>query len=70
LIFIKIIIKIIFKMFSIEIQLNYLKFIIIYQSIQFYYRLIEKLIKWHLESAEIEFDKLATPLSPIELRLL
>jgi uncharacterized membrane protein len=58
-------------MFSIEIQLNYLKFIIIiYQSIQFYYRLIEKLIKWHLESAEIEFDKLATPLSPIELRLL
>jgi hypothetical protein len=57
-------------MFSIEIQLNYLIFIIIYQNIQFYDRLIEKLVKGHLESAEIEFDKLAAPLSPIELPLL
>jgi hypothetical protein len=52
-------------MFSIEIQLNYLKFIIIYKNIQFYDRSIEKLVKGHLDSAEIEFDKLATPLSPI-----
>jgi hypothetical protein len=52
-------------MFSIEIKLNYLIFIIIYQNIQFYDRLIEKLVKGHLESAEIEFDKLAASLSPI-----
>jgi hypothetical protein len=57
-------------MFSIEIKLNYLIFIIIYQNIQFYDRLIEKLVKGHLESAEIEFDKLAAPLPRIELYLL
>jgi hypothetical protein len=57
-------------MFSIEIQLNYLIFIIIYQNIQFYYRWIEKLVKGHLESTEIEFNKLAAPLPPIELQLL
>jgi hypothetical protein len=57
-------------MFSIEVQLNYLIFIIIYKNIQFYDRWIKKLVKGHLESAEIEFDKHAAPLSPIELRLL
>jgi hypothetical protein len=57
-------------MFSIEIQLNYLIIIIINQNIQFYPRLIEKLVKGHLESAEIEFDKLAAPLCPIEFQLL
>jgi hypothetical protein len=31
--------------------------------------LIEKLVKGHLERAEIELDKLAAPLSPIELYL-
>jgi hypothetical protein len=57
-------------MFFIEIKLNFLIFIIIYKNIQFYDRSIEKLVKGHLYSAEIEFDKLAAPLSPIELRLL
>jgi hypothetical protein len=52
-------------MFSIEIQLNYLIFIIIYKNIQFYDRTIEKLVKGHLESAEIEFDKLAASSFPI-----
>jgi hypothetical protein len=31
--------------------------------------LIEKLVKGHLEKSEIELDKLAAPLSPIELPL-
>jgi hypothetical protein len=57
-------------MYSIQIQLNYLIFIIIHQNIQVYYRSIEKLVKGHLESAEIEFDKLAAPFSPIKLHLL
>jgi hypothetical protein len=57
-------------MFSIEIQLNYLIFIIIHQNIQFYDRLIEKLVKGHLESAEIEFDKLAAIFNSIFLSII
>jgi hypothetical protein len=30
-----------------------------------YHRLIEKLVKGHLERAEIELDKLAAPSTPI-----
>jgi hypothetical protein len=44
-------------------------FIIIFQNIHYYHKLILKLIKGHLERAEIEFDKLAAPLSPIEFFL-
>jgi hypothetical protein len=56
-------------MFSNLIQLTYLIFIIIFQNIYNYSRLIVKLVKGHLERAVIEFDKLAAPLSPIELLL-
>jgi hypothetical protein len=52
-------------MFSNLIQLTYLIFIIIIQNINYYFKLIEKLFKGHLERAVIEFDKLATPLSLI-----
>jgi hypothetical protein len=34
-----------------------------------YPRSIEKLVKGHIERAEIESDKLAAPFSPIELSL-
>jgi hypothetical protein len=56
-------------MFSNLIQLTYLIFIIIFKNIPYYCRYIEKLVKGHLERAVIEFDKLATPFSPIELSL-
>jgi hypothetical protein len=56
-------------MFSNLIQLTYLIFIIIFQNIHYYDKLIEKLVKGHLEIAVIEFDKLAAPFSPIELLL-
>jgi hypothetical protein len=56
-------------MFSYLIQLTYSIFIIIFQNIHYYYKTIEKLVKGHLERAVIEFDKLAAPLSPIELEL-
>jgi hypothetical protein len=56
-------------MFSNLIQLTYLIFIIIFQNIYYYDKLIVKLVKGHLERAVIEFDKLAAPLSPIELSL-
>jgi hypothetical protein len=56
-------------MFSNLIQLTYLIFIIIFQNIHYYYKLIENLVKGHLERAVIEFDKLAAPFSPIELSL-
>jgi hypothetical protein len=52
-------------MFSNLIQLTYLIFINIFQNIHYYYKLIEKLVKGHLERSVIEFDKLAAPLSPI-----
>jgi hypothetical protein len=35
-----------------------------------YHKLIEKLVKGHLERAEIELDKLAAPSAPIEFTLL
>jgi hypothetical protein len=54
-------------MFSNLIQLTYLIFIIIFQNIHYYYKLIEKLVKGHLERPVIEFDKLAAPFYPIEL---
>jgi hypothetical protein len=57
-------------MFSNLIQLTYLIFIIIFQNIYNYTRLIVKLVKGHLERAVIEFDKLAAPFSPIRLPLL
>jgi hypothetical protein len=56
-------------MFSKLIRLTYLIFIIIFQNIYNYSRWIVKLVKRHLERAVIEFDKLAAPFSPIELRL-
>jgi hypothetical protein len=56
-------------MFSNLIQLTYLIFIIIFQNIHYYPKLIVKLVKGHLERAVIEFDKLAAPFSPIELSL-
>jgi hypothetical protein len=56
-------------MFSNLIQLTYLIFIIIFQNIHYYLKSIVRLVKEHLERAVIEFDKLATPLSPIELEL-
>jgi hypothetical protein len=56
-------------MFFNLIQLTYLIFIIIFQKIYNYPKSIEKLVKEHLERAVIEFDKLAAPLSPIELLL-
>jgi hypothetical protein len=56
-------------MFSNLIQLTYLIFIIIFQNIHYYLRLIEKLVKGHLERAVTEFDKLAAPFSPIEFSL-
>jgi hypothetical protein len=52
-------------MFSNLIRLTNLIFIIIFQDIHNYLRLIEKLVKGHLERAVIEFDKLAAPFSPI-----
>jgi hypothetical protein len=52
-------------MFSNLIRLTNLIFIIIFQDIHYYRRLIEKLVKGHLERAVIEFDKLAAPFSPI-----
>jgi hypothetical protein len=57
------------KYFPIKLSFNYLIFIIIFQNIYNYSRLIEKLVKGHLERAIIEFDKIAAPLSPIELLL-
>jgi hypothetical protein len=56
-------------MFSNLIQLTYLIFIIIFQNIHYYSRLIVNLVKGHLERAVIEFDKLAAPFSPIKLSL-
>jgi hypothetical protein len=56
-------------MFSNLIQLTYLIFIIIFQDIHYYLRLIEKLVKGHLERAVTEFDKLAAPFYLIELLL-
>jgi hypothetical protein len=56
-------------MFSNLNQLTYLIFIIIFQNIHYYYKLIEKLVKGYLERAVIEFDKLVAPLSPIKLPL-
>jgi hypothetical protein len=56
-------------MFSNLIQLTYLIFIIIFQNIYNYSRLIIKLVKGHLERAVIEFDKIAAPFSPIKLSL-
>jgi hypothetical protein len=56
-------------MFSNLIQLTYFIFIIIFQNIHYYIRLIVKLVKGHLERAVIELDKLAAPFSPIELYL-
>jgi hypothetical protein len=57
-------------MFSNLIQLAYFIFIIIiFQNIHYYPKSIEKLVKGHLERAVIEFDKLAAPISPIELSL-
>jgi hypothetical protein len=56
-------------MFSNLIQLTYLIFMIILQNIHYYLKLIENLVKGHLERAVIEFDKLAAPLSTIELLL-
>jgi hypothetical protein len=56
-------------MFSNLIQLTYLIFFIIFQNIHYYAKLIVKLVKGYLERAVIEFDKLAAPLSPIELSL-
>jgi hypothetical protein len=56
-------------MFSNLIHLTFLIFIIIFQNIYNYYKLIEKLVKGHLERAVIEFDKLAATFSPIRLLL-
>jgi hypothetical protein len=56
-------------MISNLIQLTYLIFIIIFQNIHHYPKSIEKLVRGHLERAVIEFDKLAAPLSLIELLL-
>jgi hypothetical protein len=56
-------------MFSNLIQLTYLIFIIIFQNIYNYPKLIVKLVKGHLERAVIELDKLAAPFYPIELLL-
>jgi hypothetical protein len=53
-------------MFSNLIHITYLIFIIIFQNIHYYYKLIEKLVKGHLERAVIEFDKLSAPIYPIE----
>jgi hypothetical protein len=44
-------------------------FIIIFQNIHYYYKLIVKHVKGRLERVLIEFDKLAAPLSPIEFFL-
>jgi hypothetical protein len=52
-------------MFSNLIKLTNLIFIIIFQNIHYYYKLIEKLVKGHLERAVIEFDKLSAPISSI-----
>jgi hypothetical protein len=54
-------------MFSNIIQLTYLIFIINFQNIHYYLKLIEKLVKGNLERAVIEFDKLAATFSSIEL---
>jgi hypothetical protein len=43
-------------MFSNLIQLTYLIFIIFFQNIHYYDKLIVKLVKGHLERAVIEFD--------------
>jgi hypothetical protein len=56
-------------MFSNLIQFTFLIFIIIFQNIHYYPKLIVKLVKGHLERAVIEFDKLAAPLSLIEFLL-
>jgi hypothetical protein len=47
---------------------HYLKIYALLDSIN-YKRLIEMLVKEHLESAEIDSDKLATPSSSIKLLL-
>jgi hypothetical protein len=56
-------------MFSNLIQLTFLLFFIIFQNIHYYLKSIVKLVKGHLERAVIEFDKLAAPISLIELLL-
>jgi hypothetical protein len=38
---------------------------IILHNIHYYLKLIENLVKGHLERAVIEFDKLAAPFTPI-----
>jgi hypothetical protein len=56
-------------MFSNFNSINLFDIFIIFQNIHYYLKSIEKLVKGHLERAVIEFDKLAAPLSPIELLL-